>query len=103
MTKTETERLRGIEDALLLLPIELKGIHKAGKETVEHLEMINGSLGNLDERVGDIEIRHKYQDKQEEEDKEEDKESTLAKWRIIGYTLSVIAASSGIAAVVIAA
>ncbi len=68
VTDNEEVRLRALEDALLLLPTELQGIHLSVKSLEDHLEMINGSLGSFDKRIGDIEDKHEYEDKREKEE-----------------------------------
>ena len=98
MTKTEEERIRNIEDVLLLLPRDIGDIKESSKATEQHLEMINGSLGNLDDRVEDVETRHEYIDKQNAEKKDEKKERKKQTWMWAGFIVSIIAVSEAIAA-----
>ena len=66
MTDPEEDRLRRVENTLLLLPIELTAIKEGQLEIVEHLETINGSFGEFDNRLHSVETKWDYQEKQEE-------------------------------------
>ena len=74
MTKTEEDRIRAIEDTLLILPTELKAIKEGQEEIVEHLETINGTFGEFDDRLHTVETKWDYQEKNKEEKKENKKQ-----------------------------
>ena len=61
------DRIRKVEDTLLLLPQELTAIKDGQTEIVEHLEIINGTFGELDDRVHKVETKWDYQEKREDE------------------------------------
>ena len=69
MTKTEEDRIRAIEDTLLILPTELKAIKEGQEEIVEHLETINGTFGEFDDRLHTVETKWDYQEKNKEDKK----------------------------------
>ena len=82
MTNSEEDRIRKIEDTLLLLPIELQEIKDGQGEIVEHLEVINGSFGQFDSRLHSVETKWDYQEKREDE-KDEDRKHLYAAAGII--------------------
>lgn len=91
--ESDEERLRKIEDTLLLLPSELRDIKNTQVDIVEHLETINGSIGEFDDRVHIIETLHAY----EERDKKTKKEEKDRSYIIYGLIIALIAAAPGVA------
>ncbi len=81
MTEEET-RIRKVEDALLLLPTQLTSIEGGQEDIKEHLEIIDGALGEFDDRIHSVETRWDYQDKRKEE-KKEDKKSFISTTNVI--------------------
>ena len=70
MSTTEEERIRKVEDTLLLLPPQLEAIRNTQVEIIEHLEDINGSFGELDQRIYKVETKWEYQEHKIEDKKE---------------------------------
>ena len=70
----DEKRIRAIEDTLLLLPTELKEIKEGQIEIVEHLETINGSFGEFDDRLHKVETKWDYQEKNKKAKKEDKKQ-----------------------------
>ena len=67
MSTKEEDRIRKIEDTLLLIPTEFDKITSTQVEIVEHLEQINGSFGEFDERIHSVETKWNYKEKRDEE------------------------------------
>ena len=67
MSTVEEERIRKVEDTLLLIPTEFDKITSTQTEIVEHLEQINGSFGEFDERIHAVETKWDYKEKRDEE------------------------------------
>lgn len=96
MPTIEEERIRKVEDTLLLLPPQLEAIRDTQTEIVDHLEQINGSFGEFDERIHKVETKWDYQEKRKEE-KNTDKKHYYA---VGGLVVAAIAALNGIIAYV---
>ena len=101
MTKEE-ERIRKIEDALLILPSELEKITDTQAEIVEHLEIINGTFGDLDDRVHKVETKWDYQEKNKETKKEEKKESKNQFFNLTNLIIALIVATQGLIVLIFA-
>jgi len=88
--KTKSEkRIRAVEDTLLLLPTQLEDIKDTQQEIVEHLEVINGSFGELDERVHKVETKWDYQEKNDEKKKVNKREFLNLTNIIIGGVVAI--------------
>ncbi len=70
----DEKRIRIIEDTLLLLPAQLTDIKNGQTEIVEHLETINGTFGDFDDRLHSVETKWDYQEKNKEDKKENKKQ-----------------------------
>ena len=70
MEEVSEERVRKIEDTLLLLPAQLEAINDNQVEIKEHLEVINGSFGDFDDRLSSVETIQDYDDMRKGEKKE---------------------------------
>ena len=92
MSTKEEERIRKVEDTLLLIPQEFDKITSSQTEIVEHLEQINGSFGEFDERIHAVETKWDYKEKQ-------DKEKIASKnqmYALAGIIVTAIIAVQGI-------
>ena len=94
MSTTEEERIRKVEDTLLLIPTEFDKITATQTEIVEHLEQINGSFGEFDERIHTIETKWDYKEKRDEE-------KTASKGQMYALAGTIIAAIIAVQGIVI--
>lgn len=98
MPKTIEEKVRSIEDTLLILPIQLEAINDNQLEIKEHLENINGTFGEFDERLRSVETIQDYDDMR----KGEKKEGKRAFLNLSNFILALVVGTQGIIVSVLA-
>ena len=98
MSTKEEDRIRKIEDTLLLIPQEFDKITSTQAEIVEHLEQINGSFGDFDDRLRSIETIQDYDDMRKGE-KKEGKRQFL---NITNVVITGIVATQGLVVILLA-
>ena len=98
MSEVIEDRVRKIEDTLLLLPVQLESINDNQVEIKEHLETINGTFGDFDDRLRSVETIQDYDDMR----KGEKKESKRAFLNFSNFIIGAIIATQAIIVSVLA-
>lgn len=98
MPKTIEEKVRAIEDTLLILPVQLDAIKSNQEDIKEHLENINGSFGDFDDRLRSVETIQDYDDMRKGEKKESKKTFISAS----GVVIAGIALTQGLVVALLA-